>query len=290
MNAEKHSRILIEILVFFVFQTAYAESVRESVYEGNELYSQGNFNEAINKYDESLVMSPEAVVPKFNKANVYYRLDDLSNAIDLYREVAAESKDMSLVAKSKYNLGNSYFQQGTKQKDSSLQKAIEDMEAAIGSWRSVLDIEPDNEKAARNIEVARLTIKDLLDQLKNQQDPNQPQDPNQQQQNQQQQQSQQQQASDKDSQQSQDQQQKASGQDPNQPQDPNEQDKQQKQKGEDEQEQKQQQQQDEDQKQQQQQVAVPDTTAQEILDREQRQKKERQFLQSRDWQKVEKDW
>jgi Ca-activated chloride channel family protein len=265
--------------------SAYAESARESVIQGNELYRQGNFNDAINKYDESLVQSPEAVVPKFNKANVYYKLDDLSNAIDLYRQVAAESKDMSLVAKSKYNLGNSYFQQGTKQKDSNLQKAIEDMETAIGSWRSVLDIEPGNEKAARNIEVARLTIKDLLDQLKNQQDPNQPQDPNQQQQNQQQNQQQQsqqqQQGSDKDSQQSQDQQQRAAGKDPNQPQDKDQQSQQQ---GEDEK-----QQQDAD-KQKQQQVAVPDTTAQEILDKEQRQKKQRQILQRSNWQKVEKDW
>ena len=252
-------------------QAAFADSARVSTSQGNKLYKQGNFNEAINRYDQALMEAPQALEPKFNKANSYYRLDDLSKAMDLYRQVAAESKDMKLVAKAKYNLGNSYFQQGSKQRDSNLQKAIEDLETAIGSWRSVLDIEPENKKAAKNIEVARLIIKDMIDQLnkqKQQQDPNQPQDPNQQQQ-----------GSRQDSRQSQDQQQQQqiSKQEPNQPKDPNEAAKQQ---------QEQQQEGDKEQKQ----MAAPDTTAQEILDREQRQRKDRQILQRGRWQKVEKDW
>ena len=258
------------MLVLVISQAALADSARVSTSQGNKLYKQGNFNEAINSYDQALLETPGALEPKFNQANSYYRLDDLGKAMDLYRQVAAESKDMKFVARAKYNLGNSYFQQGSKQKDSNLQKAIDDLKTAIGSWRGVLDIEPENKKAARNIEVARLLIKDLLDQLnKQQQDPNQPQDPNQQQQQQNSQQ-------DPNQPQDQQQQQQAAKQDPNQPQDPNQsQDQQQKQ-------------QQEDQKQQQQ--AAPDTRAQEILDKEQRQRKERQILQRGPWQKVEKDW
>jgi len=273
VNVRKHKAVLQVLLVVVIMQAAFADSARVSTSQGNKLYKQGNFNEAINKYDQALVEAPQALEPKFNKANSYYRLDDLSKAMDLYRQVAAESKDMKLVAKAKYNLGNSYFQQGSKQRDSNLQKAIEDLETAIGSWRSVLDIEPENKKAAKNIEVARLIIKDMIDQLnkqKQQQDPNQLQDPNQQQQ-----QNHQQQGSRQDSGQSQDsqQQQQASQQDPNQPKDPNEAGRQQ-----------------QEQQEEKQQMAAPDTTAQEILDREQRQRKERQILQRGRWQKVEKDW
>jgi Ca-activated chloride channel family protein len=279
VNAKKYKIYLHLLLVIITTQTAFADSARDSTSQGNKLYEQGNFNEAINKYDEALVEAPEALEPKFNKANSYYKLDDLGKAIDLYRQVAAESKDMDLVAKSKYNLGNSYFQQGSKQRDSNLQKAIEDMKTAIGSWRDVLDIEPENEKAAKNIEVARLTIKDMLDQLKNQQqqqDPNQPQNPNQQQDS-----NQQQQGSQEDPNQNEEQQkQQDAGQEPNQPQDPN--------KTQEQQQQKQQQEQQENKEQQQ--LAAPDTTAQEILDEEQRRRKERQILQRGGWQKVEKDW
>ena len=271
MNARKYKTVLQTLLVLVIAQAAIADSARVSTSQGNKLYKQGNFNEAINSYDQALLDAPAALEPKFNQANSYYRLDDLSKAMDLYRQIAAESKDMKVVAKAKYNLGNSYFQQGSKQKDSNLQKAIDDMKTAIGSWRGVLDIEPENKKAARNIEVARLLIKDLLDQLnkqQQQQDPNQPQDPNQQQQEQQ--------NSQQDPNQPQDQQQQAAEQDPNQPQDPNQSQDQQKK------------QQQEDEKQQQQ--AAPDTTAQEILDKEQRRRKEKQILQRGQWQKVEKDW
>jgi hypothetical protein len=265
--------LLSSVIIVALAQAVYADSARDSTSEGNKLYKKGNFNEAINSYEQALLEAPGALEPKFNQANGYYRLDDLSKAMDLYRQVAAESKDMKLVAGAKYNLGNSYFQQGSKQKDSNLQKAIDDLKTAIESWRGALDIEPENKKAAKNIEVARLLIKDLLDQLKKQQqkqDPNQPQDPNQQKQQNQQQQSQKQ---DPNQPQDQQKQQQAAGQDPNRPQDPNQsKDQQQKQQAE------------------QKQQAAPDTTAQEILDREQQQRKERQILQRGPWQKVEKDW
>ena len=254
-------------------------SARDAVRQGNQLYADGRYSEAINKYNEAEIEQPGAVEPKFNKANSYYRLDDLGRAIDLYRQVAAESKDMTLVSKAKYNLGNSFFQRGAKQRDSNLQKALEDMETSITYWRGVLEIDPQNEKAARNIEVARLTIKDILDQIKQQQEEEQ--------------QQQQQQQDEQGDPQEQDQQQQAQSQ----PQDPNEsQEEDQSQQGadpnqDDQQEPagQQQQAQGPDEQQAQQQTA-PDTTAQEILDKEQRQKEQRQIRQRTQTQKVERDW
>ncbi len=275
MNTGKYKILLPFLLVLFAFRTAFADSAQVSTGQGNRLYEQKKFDEAIKQYDQALIDSPQAVEPKFNKANSYYHLDDLDEAVNLYRQVAAESKDMTLVTKAKYNLGNCSFQQGSKQRDSNLQKAIEEMETAIGHWRGVLDIDSENEKAAKNIEVARLTIKDILDQIKNQQDPNHPQDPNQSQQQQNQQQDQQQN--------------QQQGQDPNKPQDPNQQQKQASKNTPNEPDQQESQQQharekDEEKKQ------KSDATAQEILDKEQLDKKQRQILQKARYEKIEKDW
>ncbi len=284
MNARRrHRRVLVVLLVLCAASSAQAANpVAQAVRGGNRLYADGQYTEAINKYNEALVDQPTALEPKFNKANGYYRLGDLGEAIDLYQEVAAESKDMTLVARAKYNLGNCLFQRGTKQRDSDLQKALEDMETSITYWRGALDIEPDNEKAARNIEVARLTIKDILDQIKKQQE--------QQQQSQQDQQDQQQQSQDQQQQQGQQSQQNQSGSqdDPNQPQDSN-----QTQAAEPKQDPNQaqdQQQSQTSQEQKAQEVVVPDTTAQEILDKEQRQKQQRQIRQRGQTPRVEKDW
>lgn len=172
-------------------QTASADSPSKINTFANDLYKQGKFDQALQQYDQALSQTPQAYEPKFNKADSYYRLNDLRQAADLYRQVADESKDQKLIAMSKYNLGNCDFQQGTKLKDSDPKKAIENFKTAISNWRAVLDNDPKNQKAANNIEVARLTIKDIIEQMKNQQqDPNQSNDPNQ-------------------------------SQDPNQPQDPN---------------------------------------------------------------------
>lgn len=284
MSEERHKLSPILVIAMVVTQVAFAESARTLTRLGNKLYGGGNFNEAINQYDQALADLPGAPEPKLNKANSYYRLDDLDKAMDLYKDVAAEAKDMKLVTKAKYNLGNCYFQEGSKQRDSDLQKALESMKTSILHWRAVLDIEPENEKAARNIEVARLTIKDILDQInKQKQDPNQPQDPNQSQQQQQ-------------SQQGQDQKQQSAQRDPNQPQDPNQTQK--PNQGRDpnesqdpnESDQQQQQQQQQSQREKEEQSVAPDATAQEILDKEQQQKEQRQILQRGRYQKVERDW
>jgi len=262
----------LALFVLVAVVPARADSVRRMIQQGNQHYAEGQYTEAINKYNEALVEQPAAIEPKFNKANSYYRLDDLGEALDLYQEVAAESKDMALVSKAKYNLGNCFFQRGAKQRDSDLQKALEDMKTSITSWRGVLEIDPENQKAARNIEVARLTIKDILDQMKKQQEQQQGQQDQQQQQGQDQQQDQQ---SQDPSQSQQDPNQPQEGdpqQDPNQPEDQpppepqggqNQQDKQE---------------------------VAPDATAREILDKEQRQREQRRILQRGQTQKVEKDW
>jgi Ca-activated chloride channel family protein len=168
VNAREFKVIIILLLVLITAQVVLAGSVHNTVRQGNKLYDQGHFNEAVKEYDQALIDQPQSLEPKFNKANCYFQIDDLAKAIDLYNEVAAESKDMKLVAKAKYNLGNCYFQQGTKQKDSNLQKAIEDLQTGIVCWRGTLEIDPQNEKAKRNIEVARLIIKDIIDQLNKQ--------------------------------------------------------------------------------------------------------------------------
>jgi Ca-activated chloride channel family protein len=275
VNAKKLHKIIITIFFFFLSaNTAHGESAHALVQEANKLYANGDFGRAINKYDQVLIENPQAMPPKFNKANSYYRLDDLAGAIDLYKEVAAESKDMSLVEKAKYNLGNCHFQKGTKQKDSDLQKALDEFQTSISYWRQVLDMNPENEKAARNIEVARLVIKDIIDQLNKQKEQQQ------QQQNQQ----------DQQSGQSQQQPQQGSEQDPNQSQQAEQQNEPNQPEQKQAESEQQKQQPAEQQKQEEQKYAIPDTTADEILDKEQQQRKQRQILQRARYQKVDKDW
>ena len=254
----------IVLIIIIASANVSAESARSLVEKGNQLYAEQQFDSAIEIYAQAAEDAPKSDVPEFNTANSLYRLESFNDAIDRYKQVAAGSSDERIVADAKYNLGNSFFQKALKNQQTEPEKTLEDMKTSIGYFRDVLDIDSANPNAAQNIEVAKAAYK----QIKEQQ--------------QQQQQDQQQENKDGES------------QDEQQPQDSQEQSDQQQ----DQQQNQQQQQQDQEQSDQQQQQPqepkeqpmAPDATAQQILDKEKQQKKERQILQSLGFQKVEKDW
>lgn len=176
MNAGRHSVVWTIALAVACGPVAVGQTAADLVGSGNALYHQGQYDQAVTQYDKALIENPRLDQARFNKAGAYFRMDDLAKAMDLYNAVSAETRDMDLVKKAKTNLGNAYFQRGLKQRDSDLQKAVDDIKTSIGLWRAVLDLDPDHEKAKRNKEIAGLVLKDILDQMKKQQeqaDPNQ---------------------------------------------------------------------------------------------------------------------
>ena len=292
MNAKGVNYKMALMVLLVGTSPLWAVNAKSLVKQGNQAYAEGDYLKAVDQYDQALADTPKAVVPLFNKANSYYRMDDLDEAIALYRNVDLKAKNMSLVEKARYNLGNCAFEQGLKQRDSDLQKAVDLMKDGISHWQRTLKVNPDNPKAGRNIEVARLTIKDIMDQIKQQQDqqkndPNQPQDPNQQQQqssDQQKPQDQQNQSQDPNqSQDSQDQ------QDPNEGESKDEQE-QQTQENKDPEEDSKDPQPQPDQAQEEKDKVKQDMTAQAILDKEQRQNDERKKRQRSSHQRVDRDW
>jgi tetratricopeptide (TPR) repeat protein len=259
---------------------------REAVSRGNTLYGEAQYDKAIGLYDQALTENPRLDQARFNKADAFFRMDDLAKAMDLYNEVSSQTKDMDLVKRAKYNLGNAHFQRGLKQRDSDLQKALEDLRTSITYWRAVLDMDPSNENAKRNKEVAGLIIKDILDEIKKKQE-QQKQDPNQPQ---------------KSEAGSQKPEEKKQGQDPNgQNSEPKAQNSEQQKQGQDPNQNAERKTQNAEQKDpnqqpassnpQPQKVQASDATAQEILDREQQQKKERSGRNVRVQRAtVDKDW
>jgi len=176
VNARRHSVVWTIVLAVSCGPAAMGQTGADRVRSGNALYQQGQYDQALTQYDKALIEDPRLDQARFNKANTFFRMDDLAGAMDLYNEVSAGTRDMDLVKKAKTNLGNAYFQRGLKQRDSDLQKAVDDIKTSIGLWRAVLDLDPNHEKARRNKEVAGLALKDILDQMKKQQkqaDPNQ---------------------------------------------------------------------------------------------------------------------
>jgi Ca-activated chloride channel family protein len=278
-NAKNNAAILLSLLLTAV--VCHGSSTRQIVRQGNDLYAKTDWQGAIAAYEKATAQEPGAIVPKFNKANALFKSDDFTAAADAYRQVSAESREIKLVAKAKYNLGNCFFEEGTRQKDSDLQKSIDSLKKAISTWREVLDIDPANRKARENIENAGLILKMLMDEQKKRQEQQQ-QDPNSTKQQDKQQQG--------DQSQQKQQQQEKQGQDPNDPNQPGQQQQQKQEQKKDEktEENKEEQKAGEEQGQKvEEKKAAPDATAEQILRDEQDRKKN---LQPGGYVPVEQDW
>ena len=249
---------------------ASAESPRALVSRGNKQYHKKDFAKALELYDRASVKAPESPIVAFNKGAALYKGGDLEKAREQFQEAAAKTKNLDFESKAWYNLGNCAFEEGKRQEDSDLQKALESLEESVKHYVTALEKDAGNTAAAENLEIARLKIKDLLDKIQKQQQEGGQQN-QQNQQGQQDQQNQQQQGK-QEQQEQQDKEQQQQGAE--QSEDTKRQDDKNKQGAPKEQQKKQ---------------LARDATAQEILDQEKKDRKEQQ-LQKSGYRPVEKDW
>ena len=160
---------LIPAFVLLAFG-ADGTAARDLVARGNDAFARQDYDAALDAYDEASVDLPESAVVFFNKGAAFYGKEDYDKAREFFDKAALASPDGALEAKSLYNLGNCAFRQAERQKDADLEKAIAAYQESIKFYSAALERDQRLQNAARNIEVARLVLKDLLDKLKKQQE------------------------------------------------------------------------------------------------------------------------
>ena len=149
---------------------AVAESSRDLVSQGNRAFEAGKFEEALDRYQKASVDEPESSYLFFNEGAVKYRMGDYASAEDLFEKAALASKDVGIEAKAKFNLGNCRFREGELKQQSDPEGSLKDLEAGIRHYQEALRLDPKMVDAAKNIEVARLKMKQILDEIKKRQE------------------------------------------------------------------------------------------------------------------------
>ena len=165
-----HAAGLPLILILGVAIPLSAASPAHLVEEGNRAYESGEYAAALEAYEKAAVDAPESPEIAFNRGTVFYRQQDYDKAEEAFREAALKTRDVRLEAKAKYNLGNVAFRRSERQRDSDLQKALQACEKSIAHYREALELDPELQMAGRNLEIARLTMKSLLDEIRKQQE------------------------------------------------------------------------------------------------------------------------
>ena len=161
--------IVVTCAISFM-NTAQATSKEKLVKKGNTFFSSGKYDEAISAYDEAAVDDPESPYIYFNKGTALYKKENYASARDAFGQVAIKTKDISLEVKSKFNSGLCFFREGDRQKDSDLKKTLEAYGSSVQSFQEALTLDPEFFEAAENIEMVRLMMKFVLDQIKKQEE------------------------------------------------------------------------------------------------------------------------
>jgi tetratricopeptide (TPR) repeat protein len=120
--------------------------------EGNRLYDQKRYDEALKMYTDAQAARPEAPELHYNIGNVLFRKQEYDKANDEYLK-AQSSIDPALRQAAVFNRGNALLVQGRLQE-------------AVGAYVQALRARPDDADAKRNLELALRLLQEQAKQQK----------------------------------------------------------------------------------------------------------------------------
>lgn len=149
---------------------ALAASKEKLVKKGNALFAEEKYDKALSAYDKAAADDPESPYILFNKGAALYKKEAYAEAREAFQKAALKSKDIDLEANARFNAGMCFFRKGERQKDNDLNKTLEAYKAGAASFQEALDLDPKFSEAAENIELVRLMMKSVLDEIKKQEE------------------------------------------------------------------------------------------------------------------------
>ena len=155
--------------ILCIVLVAWVNPQADKTKAGNRLYSKESYDEAMTKYTEVLVDSPNSPYIHLNIGNAAYKKEDYEEADKSYTKAASLAADPMLESKAYYNLGNCRYRQGRLKENTNLGEAISLYREALEYYRRALDKNPKDASAKYNHEFVERKIKELLDKQKQQQ-------------------------------------------------------------------------------------------------------------------------
>ena len=147
---------------------AFPQSAGMLVEQGNQAYAVENYEQALEAYEKASELQPDSAHIWFNRGSTLYKQEEYTAAGDAFEQAALRGSDPALEALSKFSHGNAAFRQGVGQQRTDPRQALQSVEKGVQLYQDALKLSPGLNDARHNIEVARLRMRDWLEQLKNQ--------------------------------------------------------------------------------------------------------------------------
>jgi Ca-activated chloride channel family protein len=139
--------LLAGLLTVLIATSLYGESTRKLVQDGNKAYRSGQYDQALAKYKAALMAGGDPRIVAYNLGNTHYALRESEAAQQAYTESMRPERPRDLSG-SVYNLGNAYLQGGK-------------ISEAISAYIEALKLNPDDEDAKYNLELARRMLNQM---------------------------------------------------------------------------------------------------------------------------------
>jgi len=136
------SIILIVLMALALLATACSPSAAEKYNkEGNDAFAQQAYEEALAAYQTAQIKEPELAEPYYNAASALYRQGVYDAALEQLQIALSFADEESLAQNSFFNLGNSSYN-------------AQDLGTAVAAYTESLLINPDDQDAKYNLELA----------------------------------------------------------------------------------------------------------------------------------------
>jgi Ca-activated chloride channel family protein len=133
-----------------------ALGMAEPLDAGNEAYHDQDYARALEHYEAARGMEPAAPEPLYNLGTVLYEQGNYDAALSAFQSM--ENAETELSIRSHYNQGNSFARSGRALERQNPVEALTRYEHSVAAYRRVLELDPEHERAARNLEVVRRWI------------------------------------------------------------------------------------------------------------------------------------
>jgi len=118
---------LLCLCSFFIsgFSNPFADIAQENIQDGNKLYNEKKYDEALGKYTEALRSNSDLPILHYNIGNTLYQQKKYMESIAEYQKMLGSEK-LGSRSKAHYNMGNAYYRLNKLQEsESHYKKALE---------------------------------------------------------------------------------------------------------------------------------------------------------------------
>lgn len=159
------------LLLLLMFTVAFV--MARPINDGNKLFALGDYEAALVEYTKARESEPANPLLFYNIGTCLYQLGQWEGAkVEL--EAATRMPDSSMASKASYNLGNTHFRMGEASSEPS--ERIASWRESVAYLKKAIDLNPDFEKAKRNVEIVQRKLKEEIDKQKEQKNEDQDKD------------------------------------------------------------------------------------------------------------------